>query len=129
MLKYTRVALVWRGAHNTVWTLLSCAVMLHNFPKTIHAPLQERSLAQRTGAHRLPSWCPYMTKTQASEYPEATSGHIAKPLNTMPRTIEHDAQYVRHINFLASLVGLWFEPSFSAWIESTLRRPSTFREL
>lgn len=53
---------------------------------------QERFLAERTGVHRLKTWAT-STPASSSVYAEKTGG--ATGLDTLPRTLEHDDQYVR----------------------------------
>ena len=69
------------------------------FPRVLS--VQERALADRTGVHRLPADSSAKAAsdaltTVAIDAQSATGAQrIRNPYSTLPRTVEHDAQYVR----------------------------------
>ena len=70
---------------------------------SIHATnvSQERFLAERTGVHRLKTWAA-ATPASSSVYADKVGG--ATDLDTLPRTLEHDDQYVCPSSHFGSLM-------------------------
>lgn len=56
--------------------------------------LQERTLASRTGIHRLKTVCQDASKPSTSVYAEHVHKQGKTKQDTLPRTLEHDEQYV-----------------------------------
>jgi hypothetical protein len=57
--------------------------------------VQEHSLADRTGVHRLPAATAPDAPLEVATSADGASCRIKNPASTLPRTLEHDAQYVR----------------------------------